>query len=374
VQLTPDIKVLATVLVADPRLDVAMLQIDPSVVAMIRPVPAGCAPQEPPSVRDGQKLYAIEAPLRQQKSTTSGIARHVDMHAISSDLMLGVGAAGGPVFTETGRLIGLTDEVDEGAIRRRGDARVVRLGGICDVIASATQKIKESAPPKATRLPVEPTATIPDAALEEAAGGRVGSLKPYQIASSDFDIAFLTPAVIYGALHPPTPQNRGDRAGGTRAPAMESAAVRPLTDFSNWSEYVDGSLPVLLVRVTPKLVEGFWTKVARGAAQTQGIAVPAIKHFKSGFLRMRAYCGDAEVLPIHPFKLEQRTVDSEAIYEGLYVFDPGALGPSCKSVKLVLYSEKEPEKGDARVVDAKVIDQIWQDFEPYRASTRPDAR
>ena len=105
---------------------------------------------------------------------------------------------------------------------------------------------------------------------------------------------------------------------------------------------------------------------AQGAARTQGMALPPIKHFKSGFLRMRAFCGDAEVTPIHPFKLEQRVSESDMIDEGLYVFDPGALGPHCATVKLVMYSEKEPEKGDTRVVDPKVLQQIWQDFAPYR--------
>jgi hypothetical protein len=81
---------------------------------------------------------------------------------------------------------------------------------------------------------------------------------------------------------------------------------------------------------------------------------------------MRAFCGDAEVTPIHPFKLEQRISESDAIYEGLYVFDPGAFGPQCATVKLLLYSEKEPQKGDARVVDPQVVEQIWQDFAPYR--------
>ena len=137
-------------------------------------------------------------------------------------------------------------------------------------------------------------------------------------------------------------------------------------EFGDWSEYVDDVPPVLLVRVTPKLVEGFWTTVARGAAQTQGVNLPPIKHFKSGFARMRVFCGDAEVTPIHPFKIERRLNENEAIDEGLYVFDPGALGPHCENVRLVLYSEKEPGKSNTRVVDPKVIQQIWQDFAPYR--------
>ena len=85
---------------------------------------------------------------------------------------------------------------------------------------------------------------------------------------------------------------------------------------------------------------------------------------------MRAFCGDSEVAPIHAFKLEQRLSDSDTIYEGLYVFDPGAFGPQCGTVKLVLYSEKEPEKGDTRVVDPRVVQQFWQDFAPYRALNR----
>jgi hypothetical protein len=88
---------------------------------------------------------------------------------------------------------------------------------------------------------------------------------------------------------------------------------------------------------------------------------------RTGFARMRAYCGDAEVAPIHPLKIEQRVSGSETLYEGLAVFDPGALSPSCSSVKLVLVSEKEPQKSDTRVVDAKIIQQIWDDFASFRA-------
>jgi hypothetical protein len=142
--------------------------------------------------------------------------------------------------------------------------------------------------------------------------------------------------------------------------------VRTLLDFGNWSEYVADFPPVLLIRVTPKAVEGLWTTVARGAARTQGVSLPPSKHFKSSFSRMRVFCGDAEVTPIHPFTLEQRVSESEAIDEGLYAFDPGALGPHCSAVKLVLYSEKEPAKGDTRLIDPLVVQQIWQDFAPYR--------
>jgi hypothetical protein len=133
-------------------------------------------------------------------------------------------------------------------------------------------------------------------------------------------------------------------------------------EFGNWSEYLVDYPRALLVRVTPKMAEGLWTKVARGAASTQGVSLPPMKRAKAGFLRMRAFCGDTEVTPIHPFMVEHGVSDTEAIYEGLYVFDPAAFGPQCGAVKLTVYSEKAPDVGDNRVVDQKVVQQIARDF------------
>jgi hypothetical protein len=111
------------------------------------------------------------------------------------------------------------------------------------------------------------------------------------------------------------------------------------------------------------MVESFWAKAARGAAYTQGMALPAFKRLKSGFDRMQVLCGRTEVTPIHPFKLELRVSETDAVYEGFYVFDPAALGPGCDTVTLVLYSEKEPSKADMRVIDPKILQQIRRDFE-----------
>jgi len=96
------------------------------------------------------------------------------------------------------------------------------------------------------------------------------------------------------------------------------------------------------------------------------MALPAIKRLKSGFARLQAFCGGTEVTPIHPFKLELRVSDKDVIYEGLYAFDPAALGPGCSSVTLVLYSEKEPAKPDTRRVDAAILQQISRDFDVGR--------
>jgi hypothetical protein len=190
------------------------------------------------------------------------------------------------------------------------------------------------------------------------------------MASANFDVSFITPVMTYGARYQAEIAAGARSGGGSRTAASQQVLIRPTMDFGNWSEYVDDYPPVLLVRITPKMVESFWTTVARGAAQTQGVAVPAMKHFASGFLRMRALCGDADVTPIHPLKLEHRVSATDSVYEGLYVFDPGAFGPQCATVKLVLYAEKEPEKADTRVVDPRLLQQITDDFALYRVTNR----
>jgi S1-C subfamily serine protease len=369
VQLTAAVKVAGRVLATNAERDVAIVRVDPKTVESLRAVPMSCGQPAKKAVTEGQEIFTISAPLRQNKGMTPGVVLSVGAHAMESDFRIGTGGAGGPVFTGDGTVLGLTSVVDEHDATARGDLKVIRADDLCEVMASAAKSTKDATAPDGTHLPIEPTRPFPVEALKDAVQHRAGSLNPYQMSSNDFDIAFITPIQIYNAQYQAEQESRRDRAArGKRPPTQEPVPVtsRPLLEFANWSEYVTDIPPVLMIRVTPKFEEGFWTKVARGAAQTQGMAIPAIKRFKSGFSRLRAYCGDTEITPIHPFRLEQQVSETTTIYEGLYIFDPGALGPQCASVKLTLYSEKEPDKADTRPVDPKLLQQVWQDFAPLR--------
>ena len=364
VQFTPTLKVAATVLAADADRDVAVLWIDSKAAAAVQPVPLACATVDASRLATGVELFALGAPFRQRKGMTSGTVTSVEAGSVLTDIMLGSGGAGGPVFSAGGEAVGLTSSLDDNERTRGRDSRVVRSETACAVIASAEAKMKSAAPPAAASLPVEPAKPFPLDALKANVDRRAGGLNPYQLSSSTFDVAFITPVLTYAAQYQIDQSRRRENKGQRQPP--DPVLVRPLMDFGTWTDYVSDFPPVLLIRATPKFAEGFWTMVARGAARTQGLSIPAIKRFKSGFARMRAFCGESEVTPIHPFKVERRISDNESLYEGLYVFDPGALGPHCGTVKLVLYSEKEPERGDTRVVDPKMIEQIWKDYEPYR--------
>ena len=339
VQLSRSIKVAGTVLEADPKRDIAIVGIDPTVMASIKPVPLGCPGGTATSVKREQEIFTLAAPLRQNKGWTPGIVTRTDARAITADLSLATGGLGGPVFTASGDVVGITTPPGEREEPMRGVTRVGRIDGACELVAAAAKKAKETPAPSAAHLPVEPTDVAPVDTFKEAVKKRAGSLKPYQIAAADFDIGFITPVLNY------------------------AAQSQPNQTFSNWSDYVSDIPQLLFIRVTPKMTESFLAKMARGAAMTQGMAVPAIKRLGSGFARLQAFCDRTEVMPIHPFKLELRVSETEAIYEGLYAFDPAALGPGCSSVSLVLYSEKEPVKADTRIVDPATLQQIRRDFD-----------
>jgi S1-C subfamily serine protease len=364
VQLAPTIKVAASVLVADPVRDVGVVWIDPRTAASVAAVPLGCLQAGKSQVASGQEIVAIGVRFPGARTAVSGSVSEVEGRVILADLRVAAGGAGGPVFAAGGNLIGITALGAQSGDRGRRDSEVVRIEEVCAAVSAAELRMKDAAAPDGARLPVEPERPFPYGVLKERGLGTGVSPDSYRVSSSSYDVTFLTPVLLY-ARQKQTDQARArDRAGV--AGNADPRSIDPLDDFSNWAPYVADLPPVLMIRVTPKLAEGFWTRIARGAAQTQGVSLPPIKRFKPGFARLQAFCGDAQMTPIHPFRLEQRISESEAIYEGLYVFDPGALGPPCGTVRLVLYSETESQKGDTRAVDPKVLQQVWDDFAPYR--------
>jgi trypsin-like peptidase len=367
VQLSATEKFMARVVAADADKNVAILWLDPQPLAAARPVKLGSAAADgKPPVAEQERVFAIEPSIAGVRHLTSGAVKKIDAHAIESDVNLDRASSGAPLFNASGEVVAITSAGDEDRSGRdEFSSRAVRIEEARSVIATAVKALQGAAPP-AVRLPVEPDRTFSEESMRQAVRGRAGSLAAYQVAAADFDVSVITPLLVYGAQHGVDRATERERAAAPRDPGQMQTALAALEDFGNWSDYVSDYPQVVLIRVTPKLAESFWTTMARGAAQTQGMALPPVKRPKSNFASLRLTCGDAEVAPIHPFKIEHRINETSMIYEGLYVFAPESIGPQCAAVKLTLFSEKEPAKGDTRIIDPRIVEQIAKDFASYK--------
>ena len=357
VQLSATDKVAGRVVATDPPHDVAVVQIDPAVATGTQPVPLACGAAADVGLPAKRELLTFEVPLVGTKSATRGAVIDAGAQIIDTDFSLPATSAGGPVFAGDGPAVGLTSTPQSDDSVGSGLVRVVRAAAICELVATAEQRVAGTPAPSGAHLPVEPSKPLALGDMESAASARGFSLSSYSSSSPEFDILFITPALRASA------ESQQGRTGGIND---TFSGLRAVTEFGEWSNYVSESPPVLFIRAMPKLVESFWMKFARGAAMTQGAAIPPIKHVGAGFSRMRVLCGNTEITPVHPFKIRTRVSDTDAVDEGFYAFDPAAIGPQCSTVSLVLSSMKDPTKTETRVVDPAVIAQVWKDFATYR--------
>ena len=362
VQLDETMRVQARLMAPQSRRAAAVLLVHPSVVETRAVLPVACPPPPAAALDARREVTALGWPLRGSPDVTFGEVTGVTPRAVETDFRLWPGGAGGPVFDDRGTLVGMSILPDPEAARRPGDADILRVGIVCEAIAEARAAMAGLAPPEATALPVTPARPFP--ATDDAAAA---APVPAVVTTSDFEVTFLTPPVIHAA------RQRADRTGGqTRRDPEAEMRLGRITEFGAWSDYFAELPAVLAIRVTPRLVEGFWKRLARGAALTQGAVLPAFKDFKSSFARMTARCGTAEVQPLHPFVLDHRLAGRDAVREGLYVFAPDAFGPHCGEVTLVLHAADSPGRGETLTVPAEVVDRLWRDFAPWR-QREPDA-
>jgi hypothetical protein len=342
VQVTPQLKVAARVVTSDERRNVAILRVDPAVLGTRPILPARCDDGPRPVVEWGHALSAIGTPIRRQPTTARGTVHHVAEGTLGTTFDVPPDSAGGPAFAADGTLVGLTSIRPARLPDDSPVTSVVRIEMVCAALVQAQARMADP-PPPGTPLPVEPAHVVPEDTLRAAVKRRTGSLAPPKVSSSGFDIELITPEMAY-------------------------AGMQGAMDFGQWTAYVADRPAVLLVRVTPRQVESLWLKVARGAAMTQGIALPPITHYEPGFARMRTTCGGRETTPIHPFVVERRISETAAIREGLYVFGPDAIGPHCGAVTFEVSSEKTPDKRESAKVDAPVLERIGADLAPYRGA------
>jgi hypothetical protein len=332
------LKVPGKVIVSERDPGAAVVWIDPQVTTSTRAIDAGCAHGSRPAPNYKDVVTTITASMLTAKEASDGIVTRTTTQAIFSDLRIGSDSEGGPVFAESGVLLGISSIDDDKENRARwSDAWVVPAERACGVIATALKKIADTPPPAGTRLPLERVARAQRVSVAAPGSTTQPKKAVSTVAASDFDITLLTSA---------------------QAKDIQPGLNQLRTDFGTWSQYIRDVDDALLVRVSPQFEESMWKMLARGAAATQGVSLPPLKSFSANFLQLRAFCGDAEVLPIHPFIIEHEVPGRAPIREGLYVFERTAFGPQCGTIRFSMFSEKDPKGADTKVIDPKLFEQL----------------
>ena len=318
--------------VASDRLQgITIIWIDPVSIGSLTPVSPRCGTDAIAPVEFNDKVVAMIAPMLERKDAILGSVTRTGSQSFQVDWRLTPDVAGGPVFTGDGAAIGVTVADVPSERPERSEAYVIPITNACPVIAAAERKIAGATPPSAT--PLRTLAAPSGAVPRKPADPKAKPMQVVTISAAAFDVSLLTPEM--GRRQQSSSNFRGD--------------------FGNWAEYVSKAPPQLLVRVTPQFEESFWKTIARGAAQTQGMALPPMKSFNANFLRMRAFCGAAEVAPVHPLIIERQVAGGAKIREGLYVYALTDFGPHCGTVRFDLFSEKAPQKADSRTIDPAVF-------------------
>jgi hypothetical protein len=362
----------AVLLASDSEKDIAVLWVNLENFPEIKPVPL--LPKGNVPAEEGEKVFTIGSPLHQSKVMTTGIVSKIEQRAIISDVNINHGNSGGPLFNSNGVVIGITTFGDFTRSGGPGISGIIRIEAALPTIADAKMKQVVSSKPSSDLLQNDPDDKYPLNAIKSSATVEKFKTKPYIFGVGDYDVAIVTPILRYRRLAGEVEAGKSKAKRNQRQQMAVQGTFEPLDDLKGWEEYLGEYEPVLLVQVSPKLKEGFWSALGRGMAASHGLAPgPASLHFKTDFYRMKLMCGDKEVVPILPGKAERvLNINNAAVrvtdvtFDGLYEYGYDAIRPECGKVTLEIVSEKNPKEAKIKVLDQKTIDTVYADFEPYR--------
>ncbi len=374
VQFDPKRKVAAKLVAFDAERDIAVLWASLAPFPEVVVAPLAKSKAEESSVVEGERVFTIGSPLSQQKILTTGIVSKVEPRAIISDININPGNSGGPLFSSLGTVVGLTTfgEHDKSG---PGISGIVRIEEAEQLLQRAKTKMRDISPPQPALLPVEPSGTYPIDALKTSLQKAKFDERPYTFGEGNYDVAVVTPVLKYHYAEGARVQAEKEKEKRTKKSSDAVVGTfRPLDDLRNWAEYAGEYRPVIFIQASPKLRETTGSMLLRGLASANGgYGGPARMRFKTDFYRMKLLCGDKEIQPIQPGKITS-VVNvhnpfvnvTDATYEGLYVYPYDAISSDCANISLQIFSEKEPDKPETKILDPKTVAQVVTDFEPFR--------
>jgi hypothetical protein len=380
VQFDGNRKVAAKLVMDDPDLDLAVLWVDLSTCSPCKALTMEEPKGDSNILVDGARVFTINSALAQDKTLTKGTLRNTG-NDILPDFKVASIDSGAPVFNGVGGIIGLLKFVDPNGTRS-GASKVIRIQDSQALIAKARQKIKEATDlPSAEMLPTEPADPYPAGALKNQVDLKKFKPKAYEADFGQYQLTIITPVLKYYLIE----QNRiafeRQRKKIEKGDTLTTAVrMNSFYELRNWGDYVNEMRPVVHLLVVPEVgatgKSRFLSLLTLGVGLMGGSAIllPPDFKFKADFDEMSLSCDGKPVTPIQRGKIEfvkdlssYLKMKPRTAYAGVYTYSAETFAPDkCKQMSLQVVSQQNPTTPEIRVVDPRMVQQVWSDFEPYR--------
>jgi hypothetical protein len=347
VQLDDERKLPAVKLAQDEPADVAVLRFDAKTAGEF---PVASLSTDAEALVEGERLFTVENPgSEKNKKLLTGVLSKADNERIVSDIK--VGYVGSPLFNSSGSAVGIA--------QYRDNKMVMRPIGAASKVLQEAKEITAKIQAPARLLPVVPPFELASADFRAPGRGHWES-EFYQFKLGDFYVELITPVAAYEMrldVYNAEMKEYGKHPKGHTQPTAPD----------------DKYTAALIVAVYPQTKMGYWENFGR----TGG---PPVRHYKNGFSKMMLLCGDHAVEPVWPHRtLEEgggnwNVVMSNESTGGRYVYRSDAIQPSCGTVKLRIVATKKEDEVLEKILDEKVVQRIWEDYEPYRGKEKAENR
>ncbi|HEY8551641.1 MAG TPA: trypsin-like peptidase domain-containing protein [Vicinamibacterales bacterium] len=361
----------ASIVVLDPRYDVAILKVHPSVVENITPLRLLPADREA-TLRAGIPVVAFGSPLSQSFLMTQGIVSKVETGTLLGDFLIQPGNSGGPLVNLEGEVVGI-NTFAEG--HTSGAVRVTILRGVL----SRPEVTQDDTPaPSPEPLPVLAATRYPTEVLKEKILSEPLDQKAYTLDAGKFTITAITP-VLVGKLQIQEDLTQAANRLRRRGKKMKGGYDPVDAPFYEWHR---SATSLLDFAVTFEVKPDFGTTagskwalfaaaLASGAARTPMATPHQNFEFKAEFLDLRLYRDGELVQPITPGRsITEASLTAPGLsfvdeaYSGMYVYAPEVFATGSE-YRLEVFDAREPSRPHKVITlkaDSKLISQIRSDF------------
>lgn len=335
-----------------------------------------------PAVVVGEHVFSIGSPAQQEKILTTGVVGKIEDRAIISDISVGEGSAGGPLFNSLGDVVGVTtfkvNEKNATGLNKdktsTGLAGIVRIEETEALATKARELAAGKGKPSADLMPNIPDGTFPIETIKTALRSKDFSSKEYVSDVKNYQVRYMTPVYKFYMIEKDRIESLKIREKRNKDKGWVDAADM-FRDLSIWNEYAGELSPVVDILALPETTPtGKSMALSVVTNLTTGYSTPFDHKYKADFAQMRLLCNGKEVTPVRRNKTEiardlqnYYKTKKRYTYAGVYtypydLFEPGR----CATMEVHVFSEEDIETPIISTVTSSIKNRIWSDFNDFR--------